>query len=350
MVARRITILDVAREAGVSYQTVSRVLNDRPDVAEATRQRVLQAIDDLGYQPSAVARSLATRRTHMVGLVTIDYEDHFYAGVASGIQDEVQKHGWMLVITSNARNRSLEQEYVRQLRERQVEGLVIIRDSFLKPEGDFIDPLAGVDLPLVVVCQSYLSGNFPCLDIDNVHGSWLATRHLLDAGHRQIATITPPSNYQVTRDRLTGFRKALEERGLRPDPALIVESDWFIEGGYRATVTLLARKQPFTAIFCQNDHMAIGSMKALSEAGLRVPEDISLVGYDDIAIAEHMTPPLTTVWQPKRELGAAAVNLVMEEIKSRDLKEPSVIFLKPRLVRRGSVLTINREEVRIPEK
>ncbi len=313
----------------------------------STRQRVLQAIDDLGYQPSAVARSLATQRTHMVGLVTIDYEDHFYAGVASGVQDEVQKHGWMLVITSNARNRGLEQEYVRQLCERQVEGLVVIRDSFLKPSSEFIDPLANVDVPLVVVCQSYLTGNFPCLDIDNIHGAYLATRHLIDAGHRQIATVTPPTGYQVTRDRLTGFMRAHDEAGLQPDSGLVVEGNWFIEGGYSAARELLEKGRSFTAVFCQNDHMAIGAMRVFHEAGLKIPEDVSLVGYDDISIAEHLTPPLTTVWQPKRELGAAAVNLVMERIKTRDLSEPQVTLLQPKLIQRESVLRIQREEVEI---
>jgi LacI family transcriptional regulator len=337
MTTRRVTIHDVAENAGVSYQTVSRVLNDRPDVAESTRLRVLQAIHQLGYRPSAVARSLATQRTHLLGLVTIDYEDPFYAGVASGVQNAVQKYGWMLVITSNARNRTLEQEYVRRLRERQVEGMVVIRDSFLKQDGVVYEPLEDVDIPLVVVCQSYLSGDFPCLDIDNIDGACQATRHLLDAGHRQIAMITAPSNYQVTHDRTSGFIQALNECSVQLNPDLIVEGDWLIEDGYRACQVLLSRNLPFTAIFCQNDYMAIGAMHALREAGKRVPDDISLVGYDDLLISAHLDPPLTSVWQPKLELGAMAVNLVMERIEHKQSVQPGVHLLKPHLVVRSSV-------------
>lgn len=340
MATKRVTIHDVAETAGVSYQTVSRVLNNRPDVAESTRQRVLQAIDEMGYRPSAVARSLATQRTHLLGLVTIDYEDPFYAGVASGVQNEVQKFGWMLVITSNARNRALEQEYVRRLRERQVEGLVVIRDSFLKPEIDLQEPLEDVDIPLVVVCQSYLSGNFACLDIDNIEGAWQVTRHLLEAGHRQIAMVTAPETYQVTFDRTKGYLKALDEYGVKPDRDLIVEGDWLIEDGYRATRELLRRKRSFTALFCQNDYMAIGAMQVFREAGIRVPEDVSLVGYDDLAISAHLDPPLTTIWQPKLELGAMAVKLVMGQIETGLPADSQVHLLKPRLVIRHSVMQL----------
>ncbi len=194
---KRITIHDVAAGAGVSYQTVSRVLNHRPDVADDTRQRVTRVIQELGYQPSAIARGLVTQRTHLLGLVTIDYEDYFYAGVCNGVQDEAHAHGYMLMIVSTCRDQTLESGYIQQLLRHGVDGIVLLRDTLLEPEGSQSQPL-DPGLPLVLACFRHPDEQNVMVDIDNEDGGSQVATHFIMNGHRQVAMITAPSYYDVT--------------------------------------------------------------------------------------------------------------------------------------------------------
>ncbi len=333
---KRITIHDVAAGAGVSYQTVSRVLNHRPDVADDTRQRVTRVIQELGYQPSAIARGLVTQRTHLLGLVTIDYEDYFYAGVCNGVQDEAHAHGYMLMIVSTCRDQTLESGYIQQLLRHGVDGIVLLRDTLLEPEGSesqSLDP----GLPLVLACFRHPDEQNVMVDIDNEDGGSQVATHFILNGHRQVAMITAPSYYDVTQKRTRGFLSVFREAGIDLTPDLIVEGDWHFDGGYRAAQLLLSKNRPFSAVFAHNDSMAIGALRAFREAGYKVPEDISLVGYDDLPVSGQLEPPLTSVWQPRHETGAQAVRLLLAQINEKQAARTGSIQLKPRLVERSTV-------------
>jgi LacI family repressor for deo operon, udp, cdd, tsx, nupC, and nupG len=334
---KRTTIHDVAEAAGVSLQTVSRVINNRPDVALETRQRVLETIDTLGYQPSEVARSLATQRTNLLGLVTIDYEDYFYAGVSSGVQGEAHQNGYMLVITSIERDLRLEMGYVQRLRAQRVDGLIIIRDTIMLSEFPAGSGLPDIEMPVVLACMKFPEDKVPFVDIDNQDGARQVGEHFLKYGHHRFAMITAPSKYQVSLERSKGFLAAIESAGITIDPRLVVEGDWHIQGGYQAARQLLSGGHGFTALFVHNDNMAIGAIQALREAGLRVPEDVSVAGFDDLPISAHLDPPLTSVWQPRHELGATLVRLLLDQINQAKKDQPENIHLKPRLIPRATV-------------
>ncbi len=331
---KRLTIAEVAREAGVSPQTVSRVINDRPDVAHETRQRVQQVINKLGYQPSAIARSLASRRTHTLGLITADFSDYFFTQVIAGAEVEARKHGYFLMLGSTERNLQDEPEYIRLLTGRHVEGILFARPS-TEPDNRHLLGLLRDGVPVVTTAY-YLPGTrLTVVDVDNVDGAQQATGYLLECGQRQIAMITGPTSWKSVNDRARGYRLALEAAGVGLDPGLIAEGDWSYRSGYGAMQELLARERAFSAVFAQNDRMAIGAIRALREAGRRVPQDVLVVGYDDIPVAEYCDPPLTTIRQPMQEVGRVATRLLIQAIEEPGPPQGPVL-LKGELIRRGS--------------
>jgi DNA-binding LacI/PurR family transcriptional regulator len=338
--AKRVTIMHVAHEAGVSYQTVSRVVNDRPDVAPETRKRVRDVIARLEYQPHAIARSLASKRTRTLGLITADFSDYFFTQVIAGAEAEARKHGYRFMLGSTERNLQDEPEYIRLLTERHVEGILFARPSTEVDNRHLVDLLRD-GVPIVTTAY-YLPGeSLTVVDVDNLDGAYQATRHLLEYGHSQAAMITGPATWKSTHDRTLGFTRALEQAGAMADPALIAEGDWSYPSGHQAMRALLARERPFSAVFAQNDRMAIGALCALREARLSVPQDISIVGYDDIPGAEYAAPPLTTIRQPMREVGAIATRLLIRAIEEPDAA-PEEVLLKTELIRRSSCAKVGR--------
>jgi DNA-binding LacI/PurR family transcriptional regulator len=329
----RLTISRVAEEAGVSTQTVSRVLNDRPDVAPETRQRVKDVIARLGYQPSAIARSLVNRQSHTLGLITADFSDYFFTQVIAGAEIEARKHGYYLMLSSTERNPEEEREYFRLLSERRVDGIL-----FARPSAQLGDPqlLSLINGTIPVVTTSYLTpGTAPSMvHVDNIDGGRQATRCLL-SGRRHIALIAGPSSKPVG-DRTTGYRLALEEAGVAYDPSLVAEGDWSYESGYHAMRTLLGRGARFSGVFAVNDQMAIGAIRALHEAGRMIPDDVAVVGYDDIPVAAYYEPSLTTIRQPMREVGVVATRLLIQTIEEEEAISNQEILLKTELVRRVS--------------
>ena len=193
---KRTTIQDVAAQAGVSYQTVSRVLNQRPDVSDETRQRVLRVMEDLDYQPSTLARGLATQRTFTIGLLTIDYADYFFSGVCQGADEEARKHGYMILMTSIQRKPEIAREYIQDMADRRVDGLLLIRDTNEVGQPDYLHDLMHTGMPIVTTCHGVTGVDLTLVDVDNQEGGYQATHHLLERGHRQIATITAPQEYQ----------------------------------------------------------------------------------------------------------------------------------------------------------
>lgn len=333
--SRNVTISQVAKEAGVSIQTVSRVINRRPDVSVETRQRVEAIIARLGYRPNAIARGLASNRTRTLGLITADFSDYFFTQVISGAELEARKHGYFLMLGSTERNPKDEPEYIRLLTERHVEGVLFARPSS-EPDERALIQLLRSRVPVVTTAY-YLPGeDLTVVDVDNVEGGRSATRCLLSAGHTRIATIAGPETWKSVTDRMRGYREALQEAGLPFDPQLIARGDWSYSSGYRAMQELLARNVQFSALFAHNDQMAIGAIRALCEAGKRVPEDVSVVGYDDIPAAEFCNPPLTTIRQPMREVGAVATRMLLEAIERPEEYHSREVLLATELIVRSS--------------
>jgi DNA-binding LacI/PurR family transcriptional regulator len=334
------TIRDVALRAGVSHQTVSRVINASPNVADSTRSRVFAAIQELGYVPSPIARGLTSNRTHSLGLVTDDISDFFFGHMVAGAEAEARRRGYYLMIGSIER-RDDERGYLRLMFERRVEGLILARPSVpLRGEPLIAARRAGV--PLVLVCAGTSSvPGVVIVDVDNRQGGYDATRHLLVRGHRRIATIIGPEEWPSSVARLQGYRQALEEFGVPVDPTLEERADdWGVEGGEAAAARFLARPKKFTALFAQSDLIALGAIARLRQAGLRVPEDVSVVGYDDLPVAAVVDPPLTTIHQPMQEVGELATTLLLDQLQPGDGRSPraDTHLLPAALVDRGSVI------------
>jgi DNA-binding LacI/PurR family transcriptional regulator len=330
---RRVTINDVADVAGVSRQTVSRVINDRDYVAGETRARVQAAIDQLGYQPHAIARSLATGRTRTLGCISPNLVDYTFACMIEGAQAEARRHGY-LILTGSAPTEGDVEPLLEEMLRRQVDGLLVLNPCMDGRRGLF-PPLVRRGVALACLKDTLEGDPISSVSCDDRQGGYQATQHLIDLDHRVIATILGPENEQCTLDRLAGYRRALSGAGIAFDPALVTRGDWSATSGYRATRQLLAGARQPSAIFAQNDRMAVGAIRALRDAHLLVPDDVSVIGFDDIPLASYFDPPLTTLRQPMEECGRRAVRLLLETIKDPD-RAPEQVLTPSRLVERGS--------------
>lgn len=310
---KRATIRDVARRARVSHQTVSRVINGRESVTTETRDRVLRAIRELDYVPSAVARSLTSNRTHTLGMVTTDVSDHFFAEAVAGAEGEARKRGYFLIIGSiEEGSEDDERTYLRLMLERRVEGLIVAVPRLRLSDDDLLGQ-AAQRIPTVLVASDVDLPGADHVDIDNRRGGGDATEHLIAHGHRAIGTITGPLDWPSARARLDGYRDAMRRAGLAADRKMVEPCvDWGLESGQRAAQRLLSQTPRVTAIFAQSDLLALGAIAALRAAGLRIPEDVSVIGFDDIPVASVFDPPLTTLRQPMRAVGELAAQLVTD--------------------------------------
>jgi len=329
-------IKDVARSAGVSVATVSRVLNSDPNVASETRSRVFDAVTRLDYRPSSLARGLRTAETHTVGVILPDVTNPFFAAVLRGIEEVAWERGRQILIGDTANDEARQAAYLRLLTDKRTDGVLA-----LSARGD-LTPLLdlGRRLPVVLACE-YVDGDpLPSVAIDNVGAALEATSHLTDLGHTRIAYIGGPPGVILCRDRRRGWEQALRfvpaHRGRSP---LMDRGDFTIDSGKAAAERLLSlpdHERP-TAIFCANDEMAIGAMQAARAAGLRVPEDLSVVGFDDIAMSRVVYPTLTTVSQPMYDLGRTAMELLLDG----GAPAPGRRVLPHRLMVRGSTGPFN---------
>lgn len=322
-------MMDVARLAGVSHQTVSRVLNDHPSVRRETRERVLAAMRELDYQPNSAARTLVTNRSQTLGLVTYDTTLVGPSFMVYGVERAAREAGYFVSIASA---RSLEQrsvvEAIRRLREQAVEGIITIA-----PLDSALAALSEVPrtMPLVGMGVGGAAG-VAMVGLDNEAGATMATRHLLDLGHRTVHHVAGPAGWPEARERVAGWRKTLQAAGA-PVPEPMV-GDWSPRLGYEAG-RQLAADPSVTAVFCANDQTAIGLLRALAEAGRRVPRDVSIVGFDDIPEAPYLSPPLSTVVQDFAELGRRCVDVVLQQISTGRRAAEHMRFA-PRLVVRDS--------------
>ncbi len=310
------TIREVASRAGVSPTTVSHVINNTRFVSAEARQRVLDAMAELNYRPNVLARSLRRGETRTLGLILPDSANPFFAEIARAIEDAAFSAGYNVILGNSENELAKEQVYVDVLVNKQVDGLIFVATGDHSPS---LEHLTRNGLPVVVVDRRLSNLDVDTVLTDNLQGGLSAARYLLNLGHRRIACITGPSNLTPSAERVIGYRRALEEHGLPVEENLIRKGDFHPRSGYHAAVELIRSQPPPTAIFICNDMMAIGALRALSEAGLRVPQDCSLIGFDDIELASFITPPLTTIRQDKAALAEAAVTLLLERIAEPDL-------------------------------
>jgi DNA-binding LacI/PurR family transcriptional regulator len=320
---------DVAGVAGVSHQTVSRVLNDYPHIRPATRDRVLAAIEELGYRRNIAARTLVTRRSGTIGVITADMSHFGPASIMLGLESASRAAGYSLSLEGlpEISAASLRTAVDRVL-DQAVEAVVII---VAHQAALALAQSLHITVPLVLV-EGVLSATPLTAGVDQIAGARLATNHLLDLGHRSVVHLPGPGDWLEAAARREGWTIALEERGC-PVPALMVEGDWTSRSGYESGVAMLGESRP-TAVFAANDQMALGLLRALHEAGLRVPEDVSLVGFDDLPESGFFTPPLTTVRQDFRELGRRAMALVLRVLAGE--LNPSEPLVEPLLIVRSS--------------
>jgi LacI family transcriptional regulator, repressor for deo operon, udp, cdd, tsx, nupC, and nupG len=324
------TIVDVARRADVSIATVSRVIHGSPQVSDETRERVKQVMAELSYAPNVVARGLVTRRTQAIGLVITSMADPFFPPIVQGVEETALDHGYSVLLSTSSNDPARELAVVRLLRERRVDAIIVASS---RVGSLYQTHLEEIRVPLVLVNNEQSGAYTYSVGTDDVTGGHLATCYLLGLGHRRIAYIHGPLIKQSTQDRYRGYELALCESGVAVDPALVVAGDGQAEGGRQAMQGLLRGQPRPTAVFCFNDLTALGVLRAVRSAGLTVPEDVSVVGYDDIGLAAYTEPPLSTVAQQSHELGRRAMLLALDLL---DGKPAVSLTLAAALIERAS--------------
>jgi LacI family transcriptional regulator len=328
----RVTMADVAREAGVSSMTVSRVINNKGEVSPVTRQRVQEIIERLGYRPSGIARGLATQRTGTLGLVVPDVANPFFSDVARGVEHVAYAEGYNTFLCNTEEDPHRELAVLKSLEEKRVDGLVLCSSRL--DDGELRAVVARH--PTVVLVNRRLEGDrVRSVLVDDETGGRLATQHLLQAGHRAVGFLAGPPVSHSGRQRAEGYRAALAAVGLPYNPAWVRHCYPVVEGGQEAARELLTAHSELTALVCYNDLVAVGALQACADLGRQVPGDVAVVGYDDIPLSALVTPPLTTCRVPRYELGVQAVRLLLDQIDGCP-DECDEIVLRPELTVRAS--------------
>ncbi len=329
----RATIKQVARLSGVSIKTVSRVINGAAYVSAQTLRRVTAAINRLNYRPNALARGLVTRRSRSIGLVIADIVNPFFPPLVRSVEDAAAARGYNVILCDTDENAARERAAISVLLEKQVDGLILCASRV--PSG-YLKGLANEGVPLVLVNRVLAHPRATAVVVDGVEGGRRATQHLLDLGHRRIAYLAGPAGSFSHRSRLRGYREALAARKIVFDPSLVAGGAASIVAGGEAAAKLMSLKRPPTAIFAFDDLMAIGAMEEVRRRGLCVPEDVAIVGFDDIDLAAFVDPPLTTVAQPKTEMGRLATLRLLEMVENSSPPRPRTMTLTPELIIRRS--------------
>ena len=319
-----VTIYDVAREAGVSLATVSRVINNSPYVKESTRRRVQETMERLGYEPNLVASALMTKRTRLLALLVPDISNPFFAEVAWGVEDAAAAQNYNCVICNVGDDTRKQAGYVSVLRRKGIDGIIFATAAH---DDRLVLGLSKGRYPITLMARDVPSAEVNRVLTDDQKGAFLAAEHLLRLGHRRLAMISEPARIHSSAERQRGFAAALKQAGLTPT---VVEADGSdIQAGLRASQALLAMHPRPTAVFCANDMLAIGVLQAAAAAGVRVPSELSVVGFDGTPLAQIASPPLTTVVQPMREMGRVAVQLLIESLQNGGT--PRRVVLDPHL-------------------
>lgn len=340
----RSTIHDIAARAGVSVTTVSRVLNHRPDVSEATRAAVLRQVEQTGYEANRSARGLVSGRSGLIGVMVPTVQAEYYGQLVAGVAEALYEHDLRVVLCPTRNEHDRELSLLASLRHGTTDGVIIIHPSETNDEllrtrqGGY--PLVVIDPPLSI------DRSIPMVGSAHWSGGRVATEHLLQLGHRRSAVITGPARWSASKDRLAGYRSALQEAGIEPCPELEYEADFSVEGGEQAAESLLGRRDRPTAIFALNDNMAVGVLHVAQRRGIRVPEELSVVGVDDAGLAATVVPRLTTIRQPLQEMGRVAVSLLWRMLEGRQIEAAPVLLSTQLIVRESTAPRAGDEKIR----
>lgn len=322
---------DVAKMANVSTATVSRVLRSPDSVKEDTRNKVLCAIETLNYQPNMVARQFRTKKTKTILVVVPDITNPFFSKVLRGIEHTAVQNGYQVILGDTENDEIRESEYLDLLRQKQADGGVLLTARMNRKNLEEI----AEQFPVVLACE-YVDGlNVPTVSIDNISSAKKATEHLINLGHKRIAHISGPVSVVLSRDRMKGYRQAMVYHELPIEPVFMQEGDFSFESGYNQMLKFLALENPPSAVFAASDEMAVGAVKAARSNGLRVPEDLAVVGFDNIELGSIVEPGITTIEQPKYQIGNMAMELLVKLIDQEELQKNQSV-LEDKLIIRDS--------------
>ncbi|MCL4386611.1 MAG: LacI family transcriptional regulator [Cyanobacteria bacterium] len=331
------SIYDVAKKAQVGIATVSRVLNNNAFVKDKTRTKILKAIEELDYIPNFFAKNLVKNTSRIIGLIIPDITNPVFAEMAKGISDKAYSENYTVFLCNTDSDVRKETEFVRDLLDKHADGMIFISTEMSKYDGDFKHYLYlhNKKIPLVFINGMIENVDIPYIRIDEELSGYIAAKYMLDKGLRKIAFIGGPSNFIPTREKLLGFRKALKEFNLPINENFVILDNFEISSGYKNTLTLLDMKTKPEGIITASDMLAIETIKAAASKNLKVPENLKVIGFDDISLASEYIPSITTVAQPKYEMGAKALEILIRLIEKKELKEKNFI-VKPTLIIRES--------------
>ena len=331
----RATLRDVAKRAGVSHQTVSRVINGDPLVTPETRARVDAAIAELGYQPNAIARSLAAGRTHTLACLAPNLTDYTFARIIEGAEAECRRHGYFLISSSAPEEATFAALINELVPSRRIEGLMVI-NPYIDQRAQHLPD----NFPTVFIGGHPRDGlDVNAITLDDCGAAQTAVRHLIQLGHTRIAMITGPLVEDCTQDRIIGYRAALKKAKIKFDADLVIAGDWSASSAHAALLQLMQTPQPPTAVFAQNDRMALGALRAARDLGLNVPEQIAVIGLDDMPLASYFDPPLTTMRQDMFGIGRTAAQLLVRAVEQPHVKHQQLRVPAELIVRHSTVQT-----------
>jgi LacI family transcriptional regulator len=327
------TISDVAKRAGVSSMTVSRVINNSGYISQETRERVERAIAELEYVPNALARHLRFKQTNTIALILTDITNPFFTTLARGVEDVARRNGFSVFLCNTDESEAEERTYLDILLQRQADGVLLVPAT---GSSESVALLLARRVPLVILDRRISHGGVDLVRCDSEHGAYLLTRHLIELGHRRIALVSGPRAVSTAVDRANGYARALGEAGLEIDEQLMCYGEFTPEAGYELTEQILRIVPAPTALFAANNLMAFGAFRAIRTAGLRIPQDISLVTFDDLPEQLNLEPFLTAVYQPAYELGQRAAELLLQRLASEGPPDIQEIVLPIELIVRRS--------------
>lgn len=326
------TIKDIARRAGVTPSVVSRALNNKYGVKESTRELILKIAQELDYYPNTAARSLVTRKTDTIGVMMADISEPYYAQMIKGMEYVASQTGYTLLFSNSYESVEHNRVLQKMIFAERVDGLVIVGSNI--QEKNFVFTLLEQEIPFVLIERNFSDPRVNCIWVDNVKGAYLATKYLIEKGHRRIAHIAGNLYYQVALDRIEGYKKALHEAGIGFSEELVSSGNFVSQGAYKVMKEIL--RQGCTAVFAANDTMAYGALQAIAEAGLTVPDDLAVIGFDDLEFSGLTNPPLTTVRQPRYEMGRKSLEILTAILRNEETNGIK-ICLNPEIIIRRSV-------------
>lgn len=327
-----VTLKDIGKEVGVSATTVSRALNNKPDISYQVKQKIKEVAQRLGYSPNALARSLKAKKTSSIGVLIADIADPFFAPIVKGIENTARQMGYSIILCDTGEEYEQEKLALQMMLEKRVDGLLITPCQ--TEYGDILE-LERKKVPFVLLGRHFDVVESDYVITDEIEGAFLATDYLIKKGHKKILFINGPNYISSAKERLVGYKRALQEHAILFDKSLVKEGALKMEDGYRIMKEILSVGTKFTAVFAYCDFVVLGIMQALEEAKLKIPENIAIVGYDDVVFAGFLQVPLTTVHIPKYELGKEAMKLLKKKIEG-EIQEPQVVILEAKLVIRKS--------------